>query len=30
MYKKRVILLVIMALIMTGCTKIDSNIDFGE
>ena len=27
MYKKKVILLVIMALIMTGCTKIDSNID---
>ena len=27
MYKKRIILLVIMALIMTGCTKIDNNID---
>lgn len=27
MYKKKVILLIMMALIMTGCTKIDSNID---
>lgn len=27
MYKRKVILLVIMALIMTGCTKIDNNID---
>lgn len=27
MYKKKVILLVIIALIMTGCTKIDDNID---
>ena len=27
MYKRRVIFLVIIALIMTGCTKLDSNID---
>lgn len=27
MYKKRVILLVIIALILTGCTKIDKNLD---
>ena len=27
MYKKRFILLVIIALILTGCTKIDSNVD---
>ena len=27
MYKRKVILLVIMALIMTGCSKIDNNID---
>lgn len=27
MYKKKVILLVIIALILTGCTKLDSNVD---
>ena len=27
MYKKKVILLIMMALILTGCTKIDNNID---
>ena len=27
MYKRKVILLVIMALILTGCTKLDNNID---
>lgn len=27
MYKKKVILLIIMALILTGCTKLDNNID---
>lgn len=27
MYKKKVILLVIIALILTGCTRIDSNVD---
>ena len=27
MYKKKVVLLIMIALIMTGCTKIDSNID---
>ena len=27
MYRKRVILLIIIALALTGCTKIDSNID---
>ena len=27
MYRKKVILLVIIALILTGCTKIDSNVD---
>ena len=27
MYRKRVILLVIMALILTGCTKLDNNLD---
>ena len=27
MYRKRVILLIIIALVLTGCTKIDSNID---
>ena len=27
MYKKRVILLIIVALILTGCTRIDNNID---
>lgn len=27
MYRKKVILLIIIALILTGCTKIDSNID---
>lgn len=27
MYKKKVILLVVMALILTGCTRIDGNID---
>ena len=29
MYRKKVILLIIIALMLTGCVKIDNNIDMG-